>query len=596
MSKPNIGCQHFKSIVKNILGENNTLHSAMGDICDNIYGIANMLMSLYTFMAMCSISIEYEGNSIYKIKISDNLIHGFKDIHKNGTDNPLNMGHIRIGQQDDLESSEFGTGLKKALIFMARVAEIYTRCVDDEGNVSFVYIKFEFVSMCNVTDPALSYEPTRFEIISEEVFKQNHPTEFETGSTIILSELRENDYTYDEKKGVHMEIVDFETHFRGEISKKMSGLIRQEIIQIEVNHEPVEPQVDIVVALIHDYPEHIMQYEFYSDVNQKLKINDVLRVGTTPTGKKQIKFLDESNKFKKCEQSKFDEVCQKSSVLKVEMITFTTFQTAHSAVQFKDTTFISRAGRCFGDIKITNQESDGYSNHIGHDINFMNKKLNPLLGVGSNKLLSKRSNRLMTAIHLTQKEGVKKFRKYKKNGSFTSDNDSDSDDTMSVSSVSIAPPQKKEKPQKVIQLEIIEEKDAPVEVEVEVEPIEKEPLETALVKSIAETKAETKAETRAETKAETRAETRTTSEMLNSLFQEEENDESDELLEAVTNIIIQFSDNSVQIATILKYVPYTIMIRVQILIELIEAKYPTEEEREQCCKDLNIVSLLGYRK
>lgn len=627
MSKPNIGCQHFKSIVKNILGENNTLHSAMGDICDNIYGIANMLMSFTIFMAICSIEIMYEdNNTIYKIKISDNLTHGFKDIHKNGTDNPLNMGHIRIGQQEDLESSEFGTGLKKALIFMARVAEIYTRCVDDEGNVSFVYIKFEFVSMCNVVDPALSYEPTRFECITEEVFRQNHPANFETGSTIILSELRENDYTYDDKKGVHMETSEFEKHFRDEISKKMSGLIRQQIIQINVNTIIVEAQPDIVNALIQDFPDNTMHYEYYADVSIKSKINDVLRVGTTPTGKKQIKYLDESNKFKKCEQSRFEEICQKSSVLKVEMISFTTFQTQHSAVQFKDTTFISRNGRCFGDIKITNQETDGYSNHIAHDITYTNKKLNPLLGVGSNKLLSKRSNRLMTAIHLTQKECVKKYRKYKKTGSFVSDNDSDSDETMSIASISIIPPQKKEKKQKIpAVLDIIGDKETqtqllPLQLPLQL-PLptltivqEQAPLldtfeEKYVLPQLSDISDNIQDQIQKQDQKQDEeikdymepldiiSESKITYENLDILRNLLSEKVSNELLESVTNIIIQILDkcNVKQISIVLKYVPFD-MTRIRLLIDIIATNFPTKESREQCCKDFNIVNLLGCSK
>ena len=603
MSKPIIGCQHFKSIAKIILGENNTIHSAMGDICDNIYGIANMLMMVASFMARCSIEIMYEENSIYKIKISDNITHGFKDIHKHGTDNPLNMGHIRIGQQEDLESSEFGTGLKKALLFLARIAEIYTRCVDDDGNISFVYIKFEFVTMFNVADPVSSYEPTRFECISEERFRENHPADFETGSTIILSELRENDYTYNEKKGVHMEITEFEDHFRNEISKKMSGLIRQDIIQIAVNQVLVEPQFNIVAAIKSDFPTHMMKYEFYVEITLKSGIRDVVRVGTTPTGKIQIKLLEVA-KFKKCDQSTFEAFIKKSSVLKVDMASLTTHKTEYSDIQFKDTTFITRSGRCFGDIKLTNQEQDGYSNHIVHNITYTNKKLNSLLGVGSNKLLSKKSNALMTAIHLTQKESVKKFRKFKKTGSFDSDGDdtSDSDETMSVCSTSsrASTHQKKEKKQKkgskkaALLEEIAEEQDLNQQQCCTSNTVTTQ--ETA-IKVEAEAEAAVKIETAVKAEVEIKIEATTTITVkeniaiLKSLTDQELNQE---LLDDITDIILQFLNkcDTDQVLFVLKYVPCDVT-RIWILIDMIETMFPTEENKNQYFQDLDVTRLLS---
>jgi hypothetical protein len=76
-------------------------------------------------------------------------------------------------------------------------------------------------------------------------------------------------------------------------------------------------------------------------------------------------------------------------------------------------TAIKRNGRCFGEVKITKQEKDGYSNHIYHEINYMSKALNTSIGVGSNKrVVNDKSNILMSAIHITQKDLTRKFRKF----------------------------------------------------------------------------------------------------------------------------------------------------------------------------------------
>ena len=110
ISKPKVGCSHFKSTVKQIRAENNTFVSSINDIIDNIHGLASKLK----IQSICDIQLLYDDQqNMYKVLISDNIPHGFKDIFNQGTDNPLNMGHIRLGHDDDEETSEFGTGFQK---------------------------------------------------------------------------------------------------------------------------------------------------------------------------------------------------------------------------------------------------------------------------------------------------------------------------------------------------------------------------------------------------------------------------------------------------------------------------------------------------
>lgn len=419
-SVPKIGRQHFKSLVKQILAENNTLCSALCDILDNVHGIGGIINA---FKAICDIRYEYDDTSLYKITITDNILHGFKDIHKDSTQNPLNMGHIRIGQSiDDRETSEFGTGLKKALIFLAKNAEIFTRCVDDEGNISFVRIVFDFVEMANRANPEESYEPTRFERIPEKIFRENHP--YETGSSIILSNLRDSDITFDAVKGVQLSCDDFETGFRKEISDKMSNLIRDEVIQITVNGKEVEEKDDLV-TMVQDTKVNT----FYVDFNGKGEICDVYRETFTKYGRSQIKHYEKSEcKFIKGSEDEFNAFKEKQSVKALDMVSLTTKGTPYEEThQRNDLTAVKRNGRCFGEVKITKQEKDGYSNHIYHEINYTSKKLNTHLGVGSNKrVVSDKSNILMSAIHITQKELNSKFRGFCRTKLPTSDS-SDAD-------------------------------------------------------------------------------------------------------------------------------------------------------------------------
>jgi hypothetical protein len=587
---PKIGCQHFKSLVKQIKAENNTLCSALSDIIDNVHGIS---ATIDGFKSICSITFEYDESSLHKIIISDNIPHGFKDIHKNSTQNPLNMGHIRLGQtMDDRETAEFGTGLKKALIFLAKTAEIYTRCVEDDGTISFVRVFFDFVEMANRANPEESYEPTKFERISEKTFHENHL--YDTGSSITLSNLRDSDITFDTVKGVKLTCDDFETRFRKEISDKMSDLIRDKVIQIMVNNKEVEEK-DNIVAMVPDIKEN----RFYADINSKGEISEVYRETHTNTGRLQIKRYEKSEcKFKKATEEEIQIFKEKQSVDVVKMFSLTTkgtpFEETH---QYNDLTAVKRNGRCFGEVKLTKQEKDGYSNHIYHELNYTSKKLNIHLGVGSNKrVVSDKSNILMTAIHITQKELNSKFRSFCRTKVPLSDSSSDTDDDSVIKSK----PKPKPKPtsKKEFEYQVPTSKpgtkpetkpETTPETKSEKEP-EKEPekeISTELVTNSVN-KTETKVDdlftdltsvSDKETKSqETTQITISKSIMLLNEMLKKENDIT--VIEQVTKVLIDiYFSNNVQAKISLKYVPLTNS-RIQLLIEIMEQLYPIEERNQ----------------
>ena len=172
---------HFKGLVKSIRGDKNELECGLCDLIDNVDGIIskNMLSNIG-----CWVEILYdENNKIHKITITDNLPDGFNGLDNEGTDNPLNMTHIREGHGDDNESSEFGTGMKKALIYIGNSCEIYTRSIEN-GTDTCWYIKMDFVEMSQRVNSDDSYEMTIIEKISYEKYRHYHNKEF--GSTIII--------------------------------------------------------------------------------------------------------------------------------------------------------------------------------------------------------------------------------------------------------------------------------------------------------------------------------------------------------------------------------------------------------------------------
>jgi hypothetical protein len=442
-TRPVVGCRHFRSDVKQIRSENNTLISGLKDILDNIEGIAKA--SLFpNIEAQINLIFNSLDNTLYKINISDNIPHGFKQILYSGIDNPLNMGHIRDGQNDDNESSEFGTGLKKALIYIAEKSEIITRSIDDENKENYISVEFDIPDMINKQDPKDSYEPTNFVSITPENYISIHPYEY--GSTIRLQNLNIGDFSYNAETGFQYTTEQFINYLKDELSHAYSDTIRQGIFTIILNNEEI-PVEDDLVELVPD--SHVIQFEFYVKLNSKNDVEGVARKGETGDGKKQHKIIDYTGKepkFKQINISEFDNFKRNPNVYKILFASLTTKNTDYINIQHQDYTYVSRGGRSYGKYKVTKQELDGYSNHIYNKINYNSKRLNRSLGLGPNKTLTKPTNMLLSAIHITQKELTKNWRKYAKQGGVLPDVSDDTDDTNSTISAPKRKPRVKPSP------------------------------------------------------------------------------------------------------------------------------------------------------
>ena len=424
---PRVGCQHFLSVVKNIRSEPNTLLSACMDILDNIYGIAKS-QGLQGIVAELNFQFNPSDNTIYQISISDNIPHGFKKILDESTDNPLNMGHIRDGHSDDKESSEFGTGLKKAIIYLSEHAEIYTRSINDDEVESIIKVTFDIPSMCSKENPQDSYEPTRFALISLDTYKENHS--FEEGSSIILSNLHSNDFTYDQDSGKMLSQQGFIDCIKGHLRKAYSPIIRDEIFAIKLNGPIIEADEDIV-SLVSQ--KNKFSYIYYVEINAKRDPVKIFREGKTPKGKPQLtEYHDKECKFKTIYQSDLDEFIQKENVHRLDLIALTT-KSSEVGVLSYNFTDITRGGRTYEPpIKFIKPETDGYSNHIYNRITYDSKKLNKALGVGSNKRVTRQNNILSTAIQETQKHTTREFRKFCKSKEDTFQASSDSDESFEI--------------------------------------------------------------------------------------------------------------------------------------------------------------------
>ena len=94
---------------------------------------------------------------------------GFEHMFKEGTENPFNMTHMRSGQEDDEETSQFGIGMKAGAISTGDRLDVFTKV-----NGQCYWIEMDFLEMCERE-------------ISEEEYRKRHP--FEYGSTLVISSI-----------------------------------------------------------------------------------------------------------------------------------------------------------------------------------------------------------------------------------------------------------------------------------------------------------------------------------------------------------------------------------------------------------------------
>ena len=158
------GISHIKGIIKQTRASGYNIFSGLKDLIDNVVcKCKNIYIDLRTD----------SNNKLTSIYIHDDYINGFENVNNSGSDNPFNLAHMRDGHSDDGETSEFGTGMKKAAISCGNVFEVVTK-VKNGPNYEYWQIKMDFNNMAQETNPEDSYEPTIYCITSESYYKQVH--------------------------------------------------------------------------------------------------------------------------------------------------------------------------------------------------------------------------------------------------------------------------------------------------------------------------------------------------------------------------------------------------------------------------------------
>ena len=430
---PRIGCPHFKGKVKHIRNEDNSIEDSLCDIADNVEGKASV-GNLDNIGFWIETLYSADDNKLYKIKLHDNLPHGFNGLENDSIHNPLNMTHMRDGHSEDKESSEFGTGLKKALVFLGNSCEIYTRSIENDTDICW-YIKMDFVEMMAREKAEDSYEITLMEKISYDRYYQHHNKN--VGSSIIISDIRSD------KICSYVDKNKFEKQLREHLSLKFTGKLKMNVFKLYLNNNEIEQKTDV-------YTNNDDKYTFTFYIN-KHNIDDIVvsrhkHRGMTKNlvfNKDTLKLDDDKTKtvnidLYKASVNHWKLVCTSVSTYEISDI-------AH--ILGKNLTEIIRYGRNYGCVPVTKVEQDGYSNYISNKVEYESKGLNTYLGVSSHKKVNSLPKNSITSALLRALEfTTKEFRKEQKKRKSSSNSDDDISVISNVSSVTNSSAASRKKP------------------------------------------------------------------------------------------------------------------------------------------------------
>jgi hypothetical protein len=446
---PRIGCPHFKGKVKHIRNEDNSIEDSLCDIADNVEGKASV-GNLENIGFWIETLYSADDNKLYKIKLHDNLPHGFNGLENDSIHNPLNMTHMRDGHSEDKESSEFGTGLKKALVFLGNSCEIYTRSIENGTDICW-YIKMDFVEMMDREKAEDSYEITVMEKISYDRYYQHHNKN--VGSSIIISDIRSD------KICSYVDKNKFEQQLRDHLSLKFTGKLKMNIFKLYLNNNEIKQKTDV-------YTNNDDKYTFTFYIN-KHNIDDIVVSRHKHRGMtKNLVFNKDTLKLDDDKTKTLNIDLYKTSVnyWKLVCTSVSTYETSDIAhILGKNLTEIIRYGRNYGCVPVTKVEQDGYSNYISNKVEYESKGLNTYLGVSSHKKVNSLPKNSITSALLRALEfTTKEFRKEQKKRKSSVNSDDDMSVISNVSSITNSSVASKKKPAPVKPAAIIIPNPVPV--------------------------------------------------------------------------------------------------------------------------------------
>ena len=352
--KPRCNVPHFKSKLKQLRSSGYTFDKCLSDICDNVIN-----KSKYIY-------IKFNTNDVGKllsISFTDVYKNGFENINENNENNPFNMGHSRVGHNNDDETSEFGIGFKAASMNLGEKLIVYTHVPKFN---KYYQIEFDFNLMTNIEDPTKSYEYTCFNEITKDIYTSKHGYDY--GSTLIIENIRDTIIdNFDEGKCSNY-LSD--TFSRTELNIYINNkLINSTDKYYEHNHcKPFNRNSTIYIDFENKKPPLIKINEKYYYYNDKLEVKNKNDIKDT------INYHENTS----------------------EKIEITSTYTYYIPKITNGIINLYRNNRKYG--VINHNSSNGTQNYTYHELNYKSKKFNKYLGLTFNKTINLDNNNFIIKI------------------------------------------------------------------------------------------------------------------------------------------------------------------------------------------------------
>ena len=372
------GSPHFKGVRRQHRQSDYNLKKATCEFVDNAIMICQQITVGF------KLSEQGKGN-LSQLTISDDYVNGFENMFQEGTNNPFNMTHMRSGQDDDQETSQFGIGLKAGAISTGDKLEVYTKVEE-----KYYRVEFDFLEMCEREEDSFS---PNVRVITEEEYRTRHPYEY--GSTLVLSSINPSIYQY---TTAH----DLKTYLIKELSYTYNDVIRDRNLALKVNDSHIHYVQDI-----YDTPgcaPFTKRYMIYQYTHQEViyyMTDDTHCISYCPKTKKLKSVKLSKNPFEKEYSQEIGKITS----------TFTLYSPYIDTDELPlGRVHIYRKGRRYGCWKDIGSKYDGNKNYNLSRIDIDSKELSKKLGLTYNKNISEESTSEETHVFtLFVKESVKRF-------------------------------------------------------------------------------------------------------------------------------------------------------------------------------------------
>lgn len=394
------GAPHFRSVMKQTRQTNYDLLKVTNEFIDNVIKGATEIQ--------VNTQVDDDAERLQEIRVSDNLCNGFENLDLEGVNNPFNMGHIKSGHDDDLQTSEFGVGMKAGSLSAANQLDVYTKTVKHndscEEEVIFSSVELDFIRMGEEPDVNASYNP-KIRRLSEPDYKEQHP--FACGTTMKLTKIRNCIYENTTQSKLTKHLITG-------ISETYSRFIRRGV-NISVNGTPVTEMYDFFEDPKCSPFTVLKEFHIFSDSKSKSECYIIRKITDRTTWQqynastcKWTKLADGEVKMAELIQNGYTEpyapVNDSGACLTVRS-TFTMysdkFHTDDKSTEPdcpSDDTFIYKDDRNYGK-KPLFKRNDGTHNYTLNEINFTSKRLGKIMGITVNKEITMSgTNDLINAI------------------------------------------------------------------------------------------------------------------------------------------------------------------------------------------------------